>query len=92
MVSQVSQNLYQLATGAVEDEKGTELTRNLIAKIGATLRDEVQQNQTIDELEQWTVALLEEIKINYVKQLSIEDIDQLREDNYKLYDLTQARQ
>ena len=92
VVSQVSQNLYQLATGAVEDEKGTELTRNLIAKIGATLRDEVQQNQTIDELEQWTVALLEEIKINYVKQLSIEDIDQLREDNYKLYDLTQARQ
>ena len=92
VVSQVSQNLYQVATGAIEDEKGTELTQDLLAKIGETLRYEVQQNQTIDELEQWTVALLEEVKINYVKQLSVEDIDRLREDNYKLYDLTQARQ
>lgn len=92
VVSQVSKNLYEVATGAAEDEKGSELTRNLIAKIGEALRYEVQQNKTLDELEQWTVALLEEIKINYVKQLSVEDVDRLREDNYKLYDLTQARQ
>lgn len=92
VVSQVSQNLYQIATGAVEDEKGTELLQDLIAKIGTTLRSEVQQKQTLDDLEQWTVALLEEIKINYVRQLSVEDIDRLREDNYRLYDLTQTRQ
>ncbi|MEM6518582.1 MAG: hypothetical protein AAF722_04510 [Cyanobacteria bacterium P01_C01_bin.70] len=92
VVSQVSQNLYQVATGAIEDEAGAELTRNLVAKIGEALRYEVQQNKTVDELEQWTVALLEEIKINYVKQLSVEDVDRLREDNYKLYDMTQARQ
>ncbi|MEM6839435.1 MAG: hypothetical protein AAF609_21650 [Cyanobacteria bacterium P01_C01_bin.120] len=92
VVSQISQNLYQTVTGALEDEAGAELTRNLVAKVGETLRYEVQQNKTVDELEQWTVALLEEIKINYVKQLSVEDVDRLREDNYKLYDLTQARQ
>lgn len=92
VVSQVSKNLYQMATGAIEDEEGTVLTRNLIAKIGETLRYEVQQGKTVDELERWTVALLEEIKINYVKQLSFEDIDRLREENYKLYDLTQSRQ
>jgi hypothetical protein len=51
----------------------------------------VQQDNTVDELEQWTVALLEEIKINYVQQLTSEDIDRLRDENYKLYDLTQAR-
>ncbi len=92
VVGQVSQNLYQLATGVVEDEEGSALTRNLLTKIGDTLRHEVQQDNTVDDLEQWTVALLEEIKINYVKQLSFEDIDRLREENYKLYDLTQARQ
>jgi hypothetical protein len=91
VVSQVSRNLYGVLTGAIEDEKGTELTQDLIVKVGETLRDEVQQNKTVAELEQWTVALLEEIKINYVKQLSIEDVDRLREDNYKLYDLTQTR-
>ncbi|MGF1460747.1 MAG: hypothetical protein ACFBSG_17180 [Leptolyngbyaceae cyanobacterium] len=92
VVSEISKNLYQAATGAIEDEKGAELTQNLITKVGETLRHEVQQNKTVDELEQWTVALLEEIKINYVKQLSAEDLDGIREQNYKLYDLTQARQ
>lgn len=92
VVSQTSQTLYQAMTGALEDQKGTELTQNLIAKIGEVLRTEVQQNKTVDELEQWTVALLEEIKINYVKQLSVEDVDRLREGNYKLYNMTQARQ
>lgn len=92
VIGQVSENLYQLATGVIEDEQGAALGRNLLTKIGDTLRHEVQQDNTVDELEQWTVALLEEIKINYVKQLSFEDIDRLREENYKLYDLTQARQ
>ena len=92
VVSQTSQTLYQAMTGALEDKKGTELTQNLIAKIGEVLRTEVQQNKTVDELEQWTVALLEEIKINYVKQLSVEDVDRLREGNYKLYNMTQVRQ
>lgn len=92
VVGQVSQNLYQVATGVIEDEQGSALTQDLLTKIGETLRHQVQQDNTVDDLEQWTVALLEEIKINYVKQLSFEDIDRLREENYKLYDLTQARQ
>ena len=92
VVNQTSQTLYQAMTGALEDEKGSALTQNLIAKIGEALRTEVQQNKTVDELEQWTVALLEEIKINYVKQLSVEDVDRLREGNYKLYNMTQVRQ
>mgnify|MGYP001799955108 FL=1 len=92
VVNQTSQTLYQAMTGALEDEKGSALTQNLITKIGEALRTEVQQNKTVDELEQWTVALLEEIKINYVKQLSVEDVDRLREGNYKLYNMTQVRQ
>jgi hypothetical protein len=91
VISQLSQTLYQSATGAIEDEEGAALTRDLLSKIGETLRNEVQQDNTVDELEQWTVALLEEIKINYVQQLTSEDIDRLRDENYKLYDLTQAR-
>ena len=91
VVSQVSQNLYQAITGSLEDEKGAALTQSLIAKLGLALRSEVQQGHTLDDLEQWTIALLEEIKINYVKQLSLEDVDHLREENYKLYDITRAR-
>lgn len=90
VVSQISQNLYGIVTGSLEDQKGAELTQQLISKIGDQLRHEIQQNQTVDNLEGWTVALLEEIKINYVKQGKVEDVDRLREENYKLYDFTQA--
>jgi hypothetical protein len=91
VVSQVSQNLYQVLTGALEDEKGAALTQQLLDKVVATVRAEIQQEQMVGELEEWTVALLEEIKINYVKQIAVEDVDRLIEENYKLYDITQVR-
>ena len=92
VVSQVSQNLYQALTGAVEDKEAAALTQQLIEKIGDTLRSEVQQDRTVEELQIWTVALLEEVKINYVKQLSIEDVESLMEENYRIYNITQERQ
>jgi len=63
----------------------------LIAKFAATLRREIQQDHTLDELEAMTLALLEEIKINYVKRLSQEDYDILLEQRFRLYDMTQQR-
>ena len=92
VVSLVSQNLYQTMTGVLKDEKGAALTQQLVDKIGDTLRSEVKQEQTMEELQIWTVALLEEIKINYVKQLSVEDVERLMEKNYQIYNITQERQ
>jgi len=92
VVALTSQNLYQTLTGALKDERGAALTQDLINKIGDALRTEVQKDQTVDELQSWTVALLEEVKLNYVKQLSYEDIEGLMEQNYQIYNITQARQ
>ena len=92
VVSRVSQNLYQVITGALEDEEGGVLTQKLIDKIGETVRAEIQQDHTVEELQTWTVALLEEVKINYVKQLSVEDVERLMEENYRIYNITQGRQ
>ncbi len=92
VVSQVSQNLYQVISGlSTQDEVGDALRQTLFSKLGMTMRQEVRATQSVDELEQWAIALLEEVKINYVKQLSVEDIDQLMEENYRLYNLTQTR-
>lgn len=92
VISAFSQNLYQAVAGAIEDEEGAALSQQLFDKIGDVVRSEVQQDQTVEELQTWTVALLEEIKINYVKQLSVEDIDGLLEQNYRIYNITQARE
>ncbi|MEO1299523.1 MAG: hypothetical protein AAFW75_27855 [Cyanobacteria bacterium J06636_16] len=91
-VSLFSQNLYQGLTGALEDKEGGVLVQQLIDKIGDTVRSEIQQDRTLEELQTWTVALLEEVKINYVKQLSVEDVERLMEENYQIYNITQERQ
>ncbi|MEM0981198.1 MAG: hypothetical protein AAGH78_13105 [Cyanobacteria bacterium P01_H01_bin.58] len=92
VVSLVSQNLYQALTGALEDKEGAALTQKLISKMGDTVRAEIQRDKTIDELQLWTVALLEEFKINYVQQISAEDVDSLMIENYRIYNMTQERQ
>jgi hypothetical protein len=48
-------------------------------------------DKTLDEVETLVVALLDEVKINYVKQLEAEDVEQLMAENYRLYNLTQQK-
>lgn len=89
VVSQLSANLYEALKGALADEKGAALMQKMVVKLGDTLRSEVQQDNTVEELQSLSVALLEEIKINYVKQIAAEDWEVLEEKRYRLYDVTQ---
>jgi hypothetical protein len=89
IVSQVSANAYGVISAALKDEKGGELTQELVAKLTDTLKSEVQKNGMVEELESLTTALLEEIKLNYVRRLAAEDIDRLTEQRYQLYNTTQ---
>lgn len=89
VVSQLSANLYDALRGALSDEKGAALMQAIVTKLGDTLRAEAQQDDTVEELQSLSVALLEEIKINYVKQVAAEDWEVLEEKRYRLYDVTQ---
>lgn len=92
LISQLSANLYSALKEALEDEKGTELVQQLVYSFGDTLRSEVQADNTVREIESLTVALLEEIKLNYVRQLASEEWEALEEQRYKLYNLSQEGQ
>jgi len=92
IVGQVSENAYDVVRAALQDEKGAQLTRSLVAKLVDTTRTEVQKNGIIDELESLTAALLEEVKLNYVRRLAAEDIDRLIEQRYQIYNVTQESQ
>jgi hypothetical protein len=92
IVGQVSKNAYDVVRAALRDEKGAQLTQNLVAKLVDTTRTEVQKKGTIDELESLTTALLEEVKLNYVRRLAAEDIDRLIEQRYQIYNVTQESQ
>jgi hypothetical protein len=91
VVGQVSQSLYDALTGALNDEKGAALTQKLMERFGEEARSQIQMDKTLDEVETLVVALLDEVKINYVKQLEAEDVEQLMAENYRLYNLTQQK-
>ncbi|MBF2035122.1 MAG: hypothetical protein IGR92_06470 [Leptolyngbyaceae cyanobacterium T60_A2020_046] len=91
VVEQVSQNVYGALTGALEDEKGAELMQQLVERLGTAVREEVQKDATIEELQALLVALLEEVKVNYVRRLAAEDVERLMEENYRIYNITQER-
>jgi hypothetical protein len=90
IVSEASQNTYQALKSAVEDEVGAELIRQLVARFGAVLQTEIQKNGAIEDIQAMTIALLEEIKLSYVKQVEQEDLERLKVRTRQLYEITQA--
>jgi len=91
LVAEVSQNLYQVLQKSLASSSENPAMQAMLAKFASTLSSEIQQDNTLEELEAMTLALLEEIKINYVKRLSQEDYDMLLEQRFRLYDVTQER-
>jgi len=89
VVAQVSTNLYDLIKSVLADEKGAALMQAIVTKVIDTTRSEAQKDDTVQEVESLTFALLEEIKINYVQRVAAEDWEVLEEQRFRLYDATQ---
>lgn len=89
IVGQVAENSYAIMQVALQDEKGAQLTQTLLAKLTDTLRTEVQKKGMVTELESLTTALLEEVKLNYIRRLAVEDVERLIEQRYQIYNITQ---
>lgn len=89
IVSELSQTTYEGIRASLEDETGAALVQQLITRFGDVLNTELKQNHAVDEIEALTVALLDEIKINYVKRLEAEDDESLRAKTKRIYEITQ---
>ncbi|GAB4429857.1 MAG: hypothetical protein D6742_05420 [Cyanobacteria bacterium J069] len=90
LVSNATQTAYGSLVTVLDDPKGVELTRNLIDQAGKTLRQQLHQGNTSRELERLLADLLEEIKVSYVRQVSEQDIEVLRDNSRHLYEIAQA--
>jgi hypothetical protein len=91
LVAQTSASLYHGLKQALENPQDNPAMKALVNKLTLTLRQEVQQDEAAAEIEAMTIALLEEIKINYIRRLSQEDFEILQEKRYRLYDVTQKK-
>ena len=89
--AEVSRNLYGAIRQALSDEKGGELTGELISSFGTHFREEIQKDNTLRELQSLVNALLEEVKVNYVQRIDQQDTDRLQEQTYRLYSTTQKK-
>lgn len=90
LVTEISQNGYQALVTSLEDETGASLVKQLIDRFGETFRSEIQEDRAIDEIQSLSIALLDEIKINYIKRVEAEDIETLQERKKELYGVTQG--
>ncbi|MBD1912409.1 MULTISPECIES: hypothetical protein [unclassified Leptolyngbya] len=93
LVSDLTQTAYDSLTTALEKPEGLQLTRNLINRVGTTFRSEIYENNTLENLENLVIDLLEEFKVNYIQNLSEQDLDTLRQEtHHRFYEITQSHQ
>ncbi len=85
LATQITTNLYNALVSATEDPVSAKLSSNLVKRFSKSLSSEIQKKQVLSEIQSLLIDFLEEIKINYVQQLSEEDIEQILEQTRNLH-------
>ncbi|MDE5067645.1 MAG: hypothetical protein O4752_00205, partial [Trichodesmium sp. St4_bin8_1] len=78
------QNAYEIIKAAMADPEGIKLSEQLVQHFSKVVGVELQQEQTLEELQSLVSAFLEEVKINYVMAMSQEDIEKILEETRQL--------
>lgn len=84
LATQVTQTVYNALVAAFEDPVGAKLSSQLVQHFNEALGSEVQKKHTLEEIQGLLSDLLEEVKLNYVKRLAQEDVEQVMEQTRQL--------
>ena len=80
IATQIFQTMLDFLTNFVKkDPAFDQLLTQLVDKFRQTMATELKATQSVEQIEYLLVALLEEIKVNYVQHLSQEDIEEILE-------------
>ena len=90
MIADVTATAYGSLTTALDNPEGIQLTRQLIQRIGTVLTGELARGSASKEIETLLIDWLDELKVNYVENLSTQDLEALRQQKYHLYEITQG--
>jgi len=83
--------IYGGIVGAIEDPVGAKLTQNLTQNFATVLKTEVEKPKNLDEIEALLVALVDEIKINYVRRSGTRDIETVVREAKRLQEAAERR-
>jgi len=84
LATQITTNLYSIIATAVEDPVSAKLSRQLVQSFSAALGEGIQKQHVISEIQRLLFDFLEEVKLNYVQNLSEEDIGQILEQSRQI--------
>ncbi|MCY7274518.1 MAG: hypothetical protein LH702_12480, partial [Phormidesmis sp. CAN_BIN44] len=79
-VSDVTEGAYSAIVAALEDKAGAELINKLVKNFGQALMSEMGDQRSLQEVQSLITDLLEEVKVNYVRRWSSEDIEGVLEE------------
>ena len=85
LAQQIYQSLYDTLNSLVEDPVFKELLEQIVVNFSQVMSSEIQAKEGIKRIESLLVTLLEEIKLNYVKRLSAEDVEEILEQTRVLH-------
>ncbi len=69
LISSATAGAYDVLSKALEDKVAGELISQLVKNLGKALIEELQEGDSIDELQNLITDLMEEVKVNYVQSL-----------------------
>ncbi|MBE9014253.1 hypothetical protein IQ250_29110 [Pseudanabaenaceae cyanobacterium LEGE 13415] len=84
LVTEVTSGFYDAIVLALNDKAGAELASKLVKSFGQNLATELQQQRSLQKIQGLAIDLLEEIKVNYVKRLSEEDVEGIIEETRQI--------
>jgi hypothetical protein len=84
LATQIATNLYNTIVSAVEDPVGAKLSSQLVQRFTESFGAELQNKHILSELQKLAIDFLEEIKLNYVQQMSEAEMMQILEQTRRL--------
>ncbi len=83
---EMTATFYGILNGTLKpDPVGNELTERLVENTSKAFTTEIQAKETLNEIQYLLNAMLEEVKINYIKRLSQEDVEDILEQTRVLH-------
>lgn len=90
LASSLSQTVHTGLTNSLEDAEAAAILRHLRQQFGDVLRSELQEKQTLQEIQSLLADLLEELKLTYLQRSDEENIDQTLAEVHQLRASTDA--
>lgn len=85
----ISQTSYKTLKAALEDPEVAKLVSQLTTNFMKSLEEELQKKHNFQEIENLLVDMLEEIKINYVKDIEIDGVEKTLDESSQLRQIIQ---